>query len=76
MTYLTYDLVILAVLALFAWMGYRRGFVLTLCSLLAVFFPVVNLCLTFAIWIQYSIFDTGRATICRQNACFFFAFTL
>ena len=42
MTYLTYDLVILAVLALFAWMGYRRGFVLTLCSLLAVFVALIG----------------------------------
>ena len=37
MSYLIFDLAILAILALFFWRGYTRGLVLTLCSLLAVF---------------------------------------
>lgn len=37
MTYLIFDVVILAVLALFSFLGSRRGFVLTLCGFLAVF---------------------------------------
>lgn len=37
MTYLIFDLVIAAVLVLFTLMGRKRGFVLTLCGLLAVF---------------------------------------
>ena len=37
MTYLMFDLVIVAVLALFTLMGRKRGFILTLCGLLAVF---------------------------------------
>lgn len=42
MTYLIFDLVILAVLALFAFLGSRRGFVLTLCGFLAVFVALIG----------------------------------
>ena len=35
MTYFIYDAAVLAVLLLFVWLGYRKGLVLTLCSLLA-----------------------------------------
>ena len=35
MTYLIYDLAIAALLLFFLWQGYRKGFVLTLCGLLA-----------------------------------------
>ena len=37
MEYLLFDLIVLAVLALTVFQGYRRGFVLTLCGFLAVF---------------------------------------
>lgn len=37
MSFVIFDVVILILLLLTAWKGYRRGFVLTLCSLLAVF---------------------------------------
>ena len=37
MTYLLFDIAIAAVLVLFTWMGRKRGFILTLCGLLAVF---------------------------------------
>jgi len=42
MTYLFYDLAILAVLLFFVWLGRRRGLVLTLCSLLAVFVALIG----------------------------------
>ena len=42
MTYFIYDLAVLAVLALFAWLGCRKGFILTLCSLLAVFVALIG----------------------------------
>ena len=42
MTYLVFDLAILAILALFTWLGYRRGLILTLCSLLAVFVALIG----------------------------------
>lgn len=42
MTYLIYDLAVLAVLLLFVWLGYRKGLVLTLCSLLAVFVALIG----------------------------------
>ena len=37
MTYLIFDLILVAVLLFFFWRGYKRGLILTLCSLLAVF---------------------------------------
>lgn len=42
MTYLLFDVAIVAVLAFFAWRGARRGFVLTLCGLLAVIVAIVG----------------------------------
>lgn len=42
MEYLIYDIAVAAVLALFAWLGWRKGFVLTLCSLLAVFVALIG----------------------------------
>lgn len=42
MNYLLYDIAVLAVLAFFLWRGYRKGFVLTLCSLLAVFVALIG----------------------------------
>lgn len=42
MSYLIFDLAILAILALFFWRGYARGLVLTLCSLLAVFVALIG----------------------------------
>lgn len=42
MNYLLYDAAVLAVLAFFLWRGYRKGFVLTLCSLLAVFVALIG----------------------------------
>lgn len=42
MTYLIYDLAVLAVLLFFVWLGCRRGLVLTLASLLAVFVALIG----------------------------------
>lgn len=42
MTYLVYDLAVTAILALFAFWGYRKGLVLTLCSLAAVFVALIG----------------------------------
>lgn len=42
MTYFIYDAAVLAVLLLFVWLGYRKGLVLTLCSLLAVFVAFIG----------------------------------
>ena len=42
MTYLIFDLAIVAVLALFTLMGRKRGFILTLCGLLAVFVAFIG----------------------------------
>lgn len=42
MTYLVYDLAVLAILLFFVWLGARRGLVLTLCSLLAVFVALIG----------------------------------
>lgn len=42
MSFLIFDAVILLLLLLTAWKGYRRGFVLTLCSLLAVFVAFIG----------------------------------
>lgn len=42
MNYILYDIAILMILAFFLWRGYRKGFVLTLCSLLAVFVALVG----------------------------------
>lgn len=42
MTYLIFDLAIVAVLVLFTLMGRKRGFVLTLCGLLAVFVAFIG----------------------------------
>ncbi len=42
MNYIIYDLIIAAVLLFFFWLGYRKGFVLTLCSLLAVFVALIG----------------------------------
>ena len=42
MTYLIFDLIILAVLALFVLSGSKRGFVLTLCGFLAVFVAFIG----------------------------------
>ena len=42
MTYLIYDLAVIAILALFAFWGFRKGLVLTLCSLAAVFVALIG----------------------------------
>ena len=42
MNYLIYDAVIALVLLFFFWRGYAKGFVLTLCSLLAVFVALIG----------------------------------
>ena len=42
MNYIIYDLIIAAVLLFFVWLGYRKGLVLTLCSLLAVFVALIG----------------------------------
>lgn len=42
MNYLIYDLGIAALLLFFLWRGYRKGFILTLCGLLAVFVAFVG----------------------------------
>lgn len=42
MNYIIYDIMIAAVLLFFVWLGYRKGLVLTLCSLLAVFVALVG----------------------------------
>ena len=42
MTYLIYDLAVIAILALFALWGSRKGLVLTLCSLAAVFVALIG----------------------------------
>lgn len=42
MTYLVYDLAVLAILLFFVWLGARRGLILTLASLLAVFVALIG----------------------------------
>lgn len=42
MNYIIYDLIIAALLLFFLWRGYVKGFVLTLCSLLAVFVALIG----------------------------------
>lgn len=42
MNYIIYDLTIVLVLLFFLWRGYAKGFVLTLCSLLAVFVALIG----------------------------------
>ena len=42
MNYIVYDFIIAAVLLFFFWRGYAKGFVLTLCSLLAVFVALIG----------------------------------
>ena len=42
MNYIIYDIMIAAVLLFFVWLGYRKGLVLTLCSLLAVFVALIG----------------------------------
>ena len=42
MSYIVYDIGIAAVLLFFVWLGYRKGLVLTLCSLLAVFVALIG----------------------------------
>ena len=42
MTYLVYDLIIVALLLFFLWRGYRKGFVMTLCSFLAIFVAFIG----------------------------------
>lgn len=42
MSYIIYDVIIAAVLLFFLWRGYVKGFVLTLCSLLAVFVALIG----------------------------------
>lgn len=42
MNYIIYDAIIAAVLLFFLWLGWRKGFVLTLCSLLAVFVALIG----------------------------------
>ena len=42
MDYILYDIALLAILAFFLWRGYRKGFVLTLCSLLAIFVALIG----------------------------------
>lgn len=42
MNYIVYDIIIAAVLLFFVWLGYKKGLVLTLCSLLAVFVALIG----------------------------------
>lgn len=42
MNYIVYDIVIAAVLLFFVWLGCKKGLVLTLCSLLAVFVALIG----------------------------------
>ena len=42
MTYLVYDLIVVALLLFFLWRGYRKGFVMTLCSFLAIFVAFIG----------------------------------
>ena len=42
MNYILFDLAILAVLALFLWRGYAKGFILTLCGFLAIFMALIG----------------------------------
>ena len=42
MNYIFYDVIIAAILLFFLWRGYVKGFVLTLCSLLAVFVALIG----------------------------------
>ena len=42
MTYLIYDLLVAALLLVFIWRGYRKGFVLTLCGFLALFVAFIG----------------------------------
>jgi len=42
MNYIFFDIAIAAILAFFLWRGYRKGLVLTLCSLLAVFVALIG----------------------------------
>ena len=42
MAYLVYDLIIAALLLLFLWRGYKKGFVMTLCGFLAVFVAFIG----------------------------------
>lgn len=42
MNYIIYDIIIAAALLFFLWRGYKKGFVLTLCSLLAVFVALIG----------------------------------
>ena len=42
MTYLVYDLIIAALLLFFLWRGYKKGFVMTLCSFLAIFVAFIG----------------------------------
>lgn len=42
MNYIFYDLIIVVLLLFFLWRGYTKGFVLTLCSLLAVFVALIG----------------------------------
>jgi len=42
MTYLAYDLIIAALLLFFLWRGYKKGFVMTLCSFLAIFVAFIG----------------------------------
>ena len=42
MTYLIFDLVLVALLLFFVWRGYERGFILTLCGFLAIFVAFIG----------------------------------
>ena len=42
MNYILFDLAILAVLAIFLWRGYAKGFILTLCGFLAIFVALIG----------------------------------
>ena len=42
MTYILFDIAIAAILLLFLWQGYKKGFVLTLCGFLAVFVAFIG----------------------------------
>lgn len=42
MNYIFYDIIIAAILLFFVWLGWKRGLVLTLCSLLAVFVALIG----------------------------------
>ena len=68
MPYLVFDLAILAILVFFTWLGSRRGLVLTLCSLLAVFVALIGASFLSDTMVTSSIHDTVTSYYQRSPA--------